>query len=209
MGYARERDPARIRTVPDFYEVLQVQPSADAEVIRAAYRVLARRYHPDLGGDGSMMTAINEAWATLQDPILRWAYDAARSEMNRSTDKPSRAAASPETSYEPASFDGAPVEPPVSGPIASRRTAADPAAPRGTASGTVLDFGRYSGWSIGQLATHDPIYLEWLSRTPIGRPLRAEILASLETRSSQSSATATATATAAATRSRRRSFPWG
>ncbi|HYX10690.1 MAG TPA: J domain-containing protein [Candidatus Acidoferrum sp.] len=193
--------------MPDLYEVLQVHPSADAEVIRAAYRVLARRHHPDLGGDGSMMKAINEAWATLRDPILRWAYDAARSEMNRSTATRSRAAAFTETVYEPTSFDGAPVEAPVSGPIASRRTATDPIAARGMASGTVLDFGRYSGWSIGQLATHDPNYLEWLSRTPIGRPLRAEILGSLEIRPSQSSATATATATATGPRQRRRSFP--
>jgi hypothetical protein len=39
----------------------------------------------------------------------------------------------------------------------------------------VLDFGRYAGWSFGQLAIHDPDYLLWLERTPIGRPMRAEI----------------------------------
>jgi curved DNA-binding protein CbpA len=41
--------------------------------------------------------------------------------------------------------------------------------------GTVMDFGRYHGWSIGQLASHDPDYLLWLRRTPIGRPMGAEI----------------------------------
>jgi hypothetical protein len=43
------------------------------------------------------------------------------------------------------------------------------------ARGTVLDFGRYKGWSIGQIATHDPDFLEWLLRSPSGRQYRAEI----------------------------------
>ena len=194
--------------MPDFYEVLQVHPSADAEVIRAAYRVLARRYHPDLGGDGSMMTAINEAWATLQDPILRWAYDAARSQRTAVLQGASGRSPSPyesASSFEPGSPSETAAEPPTAGPLASRRTSTDHAGPaRGAASGTVIDFGRYSGWSIGQLANHDPNYLEWLARTPIGRPLRAEILASLEVRTSVSNATA-----APAAPRRRRSFAWG
>jgi len=32
--------------MPDYYEVLQVSPRAEADVIRAAYRTLARKYHP-------------------------------------------------------------------------------------------------------------------------------------------------------------------
>ena len=55
-----------------------------------------------------------------------------------------------------------------------------PPEPVGRAFGTVLDFGRYAGWSFGQLAVHDPDYLLWLERTPIGRPMRAEIHATLE-----------------------------
>ena len=38
-----------------------------------------------------------------------------------------------------------------------------------------LDFGRYAGWTIPDLAKHDPDYLEWLRRTPIGRPFTAQI----------------------------------
>lgn len=33
----------------------------------------------------------------------------------------------------------------------------------------MLDFGRYEGWSLGELVVHDPEYLEWLERMPIGR----------------------------------------
>ncbi len=38
-----------------------------------------------------------------------------------------------------------------------------------------LDFGRYQGWTIEQVARQDPDFLEWLARMPIGRPYRSEI----------------------------------
>ena len=39
----------------------------------------------------------------------------------------------------------------------------------------VLDFGRYQGWSLGDVANVDDDYLEWLMRTPAGRHLQADI----------------------------------
>src|SRR5689334_14693619 len=59
----------------DHYAVLQVDPTADAEVIRAAYRVLARRHHPDAGGSASRMAQINEAWSVLGNARRRRVYD--------------------------------------------------------------------------------------------------------------------------------------
>lgn len=47
--------------------------------------------------------------------------------------------------------------------------------PRGEASGSVLNFGRYAGWSLGQVARVDVEYLEWLDRAPIGRAYRDEL----------------------------------
>ena len=43
--------------INDFYRVLQVDPAAEPEVIRAAYRALARKYHPDvsIGADDRMV----------------------------------------------------------------------------------------------------------------------------------------------------------
>ena len=71
-------DPAgTFRLVTDHYEVLQVARSAEPEVIRAAFRALARKYHPDSGGSVNTMKAINEAWAVLADSARRAAYDAA------------------------------------------------------------------------------------------------------------------------------------
>ncbi|MDP9482351.1 MAG: DnaJ domain-containing protein [Chloroflexota bacterium] len=47
--------------------------------------------------------------------------------------------------------------------------------PPGDPSGTVLNFGRYAGWSLGEIARKDLEYLEWLDRMAIGRAYRDEI----------------------------------
>ena len=65
----------------DAYKILQVDPAADPEVIEAAYRRLARKYHPDVNRDadaGQRMRAINAAYAILSDADERGAYDARR-----------------------------------------------------------------------------------------------------------------------------------
>jgi curved DNA-binding protein CbpA len=72
-----------------------------------------------------------------------------------------------------------------------RRTAYDasiPAAetkPRQYRDGvSVLDFGRYEGWSLSEVAAYDEDYLDWLGRTPAGRPYQAEIQVVLSRRAS-------------------------
>ena len=47
--------------------------------------------------------------------------------------------------------------------------------PPGNPSGSVITFGRYVGWSLGEIARRDLEYIEWLDRMPIGRPYRGEI----------------------------------
>jgi hypothetical protein len=61
----------------NYYRVLHVQPDAPVEIIRTSYRTLMQRLHmhPDLGGDHWNATVINEAFATLSDPVKRAAYD--------------------------------------------------------------------------------------------------------------------------------------
>ena len=140
----------------DAYEVLQVHQKAELEVIRAAFRTLARKYHPDAGGTGSRMASLNEAWSVLGNPKSRAALDAALA----ASAAVSLAAATPAVAH-------ANVERGTNGVDRSGAVSPQP--------GRVLDFGRYVGWSLRELARHDPIYLEWLERTTIGRPLRAEI----------------------------------
>lgn len=61
---------------PTHYVVLGVPEAADDATIRRAYVALARQHHPDVeGGDAARMRAINEAWATLGDPVRRARYD--------------------------------------------------------------------------------------------------------------------------------------
>lgn len=61
----------------DHYTVLGVAPTADPDVIRAAYRVLAQRHHPDrnASGDDATMVRLNQAYAVLSDPQQRADYD--------------------------------------------------------------------------------------------------------------------------------------
>jgi hypothetical protein len=62
--------------------------------------------------------------------------------------------------------------------------------PPGNPSGSVMNFGRYDGWSLGEIARSDLEYLEWLDRMPIGRPYRDEIDAILRQSGRRRSATA-------------------
>lgn len=68
--------PARFR---DYYETLGVPPTASAEEIKAAFRRLARQYHPDVAADKKAaeekFKEINEAYEVLSDPEKRRKYD--------------------------------------------------------------------------------------------------------------------------------------
>lgn len=57
------------------YQVLQVDRAADPEIIRAAYRILTKRHHPDRGGDVDRFHQVQHAWEILRDPIARRRLD--------------------------------------------------------------------------------------------------------------------------------------
>ena len=60
----------------DYYAVLGVTKDADPEVIKAAYRALAKKHHPDTsGGSAERFLQISRAWEVLSSPDLRRAYD--------------------------------------------------------------------------------------------------------------------------------------
>ena len=61
----------------DYYEVLQVNTSADPETIDRVYRLLAQRFHPDnqqTGNESRFRTHL-EAYTVLRDPEKRARYD--------------------------------------------------------------------------------------------------------------------------------------
>ncbi len=75
----------------DLYEVLQVSPNADPDVIAAAYHRLARKYHPDVSnasGANDRMKALNAAYEILSDPARRASYDAWRARQRQSRSEP-------------------------------------------------------------------------------------------------------------------------
>ncbi len=174
----------------DPYKTLQVDSEAEQEVIQAAYRRLARKYHPDLAETpeaADRMAAINVAWEMIGDPAARQAYDRSRATPAA---EPASGSATPRTA--PAATRAAPTPPPEvvsrdwttgrstqgGGFDESMRTAQGFGAagpPPGRPSGTVLNFGRYAGWSLGEVARHDLEYIEWLDRAPIGRNYRPEV----------------------------------
>ncbi|KAB2896753.1 MAG: J domain-containing protein [Dokdonella sp.] len=65
----------------DYYDTLGVKPDASEAEIKAAYRRLARKYHPDVSkesGAEDRFKAINEAYEALREPDRRKAYDQLR-----------------------------------------------------------------------------------------------------------------------------------
>ena len=138
--------------VRNAYEVLQVRPDAHNLVTRAAYRALAGLHHPDTNsaaGAERLMAELNAAYEAVRTPNRRELYD-----------RMLKAAASVET--------------PTSRPAgrAHRQKQTDQAA-------KIVDFGRYAGWTIEDLARHDPDYLRWLKRHSSGIRYRQRIEAVL------------------------------
>ncbi len=180
----------------DHYKVLQVDSEAEADVIQAAYRRLAQKYHPDVASGtaaADRMAAINAAWAVLRDPARRAAYDRERATEHAapspdvardSAPRPARGYAAPPPAPRPApeetsphwtagrSFAGGGYDAQTMSRAEGYGAAGSPPS---NPSGSVLNFGRYAGWSLGEIARRDIEFLEWLDRMPIGRPYRDEI----------------------------------
>ena len=133
--------------VTDPYKILQVIPTADQEVLRAAFRALAMKYHPDRDSSARAarrMIELNQAYAMVRDADARAQLDRART---RAT-------------YD---FEGTVAATGEAPPVRAR------------SAGTQLEQGRYAGWTLRDLASHDPDYLRWLSRHSSGLRYRTEI----------------------------------
>ena len=68
--------------IKDWYQILQIPERATDEMIKTAYRKLAKKYHPDAHpGDKEYekrFIAVSEAYRILSDPERRRAYDEER-----------------------------------------------------------------------------------------------------------------------------------
>jgi curved DNA-binding protein CbpA len=156
----------------DAYAILQVDPSAHEVVIRAAYHALARRYHPDgPSPDPDRMADLNHAYDLIRDGERRRAYDERRESLGLEAGWWGTTPVGPGGAQE-ASFAQSAEEDVAdhAGPFTRRAQAH----PEFDTSGR-LDFGRYAGWSIRDLAHHDPDYLRWLGRHSSGVRFRNDI----------------------------------
>jgi len=59
----------------DYYSILEIERSSTPEQIKTAYRKLARKHHPDKGGDPEKFKKISEAYSVLSDISKRRQYD--------------------------------------------------------------------------------------------------------------------------------------
>jgi curved DNA-binding protein CbpA len=205
----------------DPYKVLQVDSEAEDEVIQAAYRRLAQKYHPDVASGpeaAARMAGINAAWEILRDPARRAAHDLSRRLAARDAERAAAASHERGQPHRPSAASSASggagagtaqggrasaggsrsgAGPSPRGPEtvssdwtsgrSSQGSGYDPSQmgspdgfaaagpPPGDPSGSVLNFGRFAGWSLGEIARRDLDYIEWLDRMPIGRSFRDEL----------------------------------
>ena len=69
----------------NYYDLLEIHPKASSEVIKAAYKVLAQKYHPDknpAANSMNKMQSINEAYTVLSDKVKREKYDQVLKQQN-------------------------------------------------------------------------------------------------------------------------------
>ena len=88
----------------DHYSVLGVRPDSDAVVIRAAFRALMLKFHPDTNGSPSateQAARINAAFAILGDPEKRQRYDTERRNAQKSTSSGERERSTPAAPQQP------------------------------------------------------------------------------------------------------------
>ena len=167
----------------DAYEILQVHPSALPEVVEAAYRVLALVHHPDRNGnrDNGIMADLNWAYSVLHDPERRIEYDRSRVPVSMDPVPPAERAGERSSLME----------------RMQRASEASAAREAESPNNAVIDFGRYAGMTVSQLARVDPSYLAWLRRHSAGvryRHLIDAVLGALAARRAAAAAAAAAVA---------------
>ena len=74
-----------MNTHQDYYEILQISPSAEPDTVHRVYRLLAQRFHPDNveTGDEGRFRLLVEAYGVLGDPQARAKYDVIHTNLKR------------------------------------------------------------------------------------------------------------------------------
>jgi DnaJ-class molecular chaperone len=150
-----------MRDEKDHYKLLNVDPEADPDVITAAFRALSKKLHPENDFTGIQeyrLAELKRAYKVLHDPAERKAYDLRRAYRLRAMGP----GGDEEEAEEPITH--------LAQRVHAHMNEADGGADRR------LDFGRYAGQSLREIATIDAEYLRWLSRHSSGIRYRSEII---------------------------------
>src|SRR5213596_2471755 len=59
----------------DLYRILGVRPLSSGEMVRLRWFEVAKRHHPDTGGDGTLFRLAKQAYDVLRDPTRRTEYE--------------------------------------------------------------------------------------------------------------------------------------
>ena len=75
----------------NYYKILKVKKTASLKQIKSSYRLLAKKYHPDLNPNNKksheLFIDLEKAYSTLSDPILRKSYDKTLKPLKRNAYK--------------------------------------------------------------------------------------------------------------------------
>jgi len=72
-----------VEMIEEALDILQLPKLVTKEDIRRQYRFLAKKNHPDIGGDASEMERINSAYKLLMKYIEEFRYTFDEDEVNR------------------------------------------------------------------------------------------------------------------------------
>ncbi|MDZ8200975.1 DnaJ domain-containing protein [Microbacterium sp. SSW1-59] len=106
------------------YDLLGVDPTADTETLRKAYRLKLRQSHPDVGGDAAVFVQVQRAWELVGTVEARAFYDRRNGFGESATSGAASGASAPE-----------PEKPAWSTPAASRPSARPDTRPRARSHG--------------------------------------------------------------------------
>jgi len=70
-----------VKKIQNALEVLGLPPLVSLKDIRQRYYLLAKKYHPDIGGDKSEMERINRAYKLLKEYIENYKFSFSEEEI--------------------------------------------------------------------------------------------------------------------------------
>jgi curved DNA-binding protein CbpA len=177
----------------DPYRVLDVPRDATRDELKRRWRELAREHHPDRAvGDTAeqhrltaRMARINAAYDLLDDPVRRARYDASPAARRAEEEDWRAGRREPGPSWAPdgpgARRTNGPPPPPRTRPVTARFDTSAALRGRDTVTGrrgsvlhgqppqprhvATLEFGRFHGSTLGEVADREPTYIDWIART--------------------------------------------